>query len=201
MTKLKDSELAKERFLNYRPICLVCIFLLLGSVFGFYILNNTPLTIIATCLCFIILLVIAVLKRHIKYFLIPIISFVIGIGAYYLSINSFNSTINYVPIKIEARINTVGRANSKYLKVEADSCVFDSKKINDNIIIYISDSNNQYENIEVGSVIKFKPYNFYHTGLYSNGIPNANVFSNDCKYTASVKAIDSWDKESNEIFA
>ena len=176
----------RERWFNYRPLSLIFGFLLLGSVFSFYLSKDIIIPFI-TLFCFIIgLVVFSIYKKKLKYFIIPIVSFLIGVSFYNIAIYKFNDRIDYVPSKIQARIYNVSPDSNSMVRVEADSCVFDSKKVNDNIIIYVYDSTGAYDNIEIGSVIEFTPYKFYKSDLMYNKIPNSNLLSNNLKYTTSV---------------
>ena len=176
----------KERWFNYRPICLVFAFLLLGSIFAFYITTNQILTIIVTILVAVLLLVIAILKKKPKYALIPLIAFIVGISFYYCSIFSFNKAVNIAPQTIQARIYNVSNEANGMMVVEADSCVFDDKKTDDNLIVYLYDRDGLFNNIEIGSIIKFTPNKFYKSDLFFYETPNSHLFSQDLKYTTSV---------------
>lgn len=175
----------KERWFNYRPICLVFAFLLLGSVFSFYISNNMVVCISLFLVSSFALATLSICKKKPQYILVPLISFIIGVSCYYLVVFNFNKTIDYTPKTIESRIYAISNEENGVIKVEADSCRFNGNKINDNIIIYIYDNSGLFENIEVGSVIKFKPYKFYKTDLFYYETPNSNLFSSDLKYTTS----------------
>ena len=180
----------KERWFNFRPLCLIFGFLLLGSVFAFYITSQIALTISISLTIFISLIILSILKKKPQYVLIPIIAFVIGISLYYIGVARFNNTIDYRPTSIEARVNSISNEVDGLIVVKADSCKFNNKKNNDNIVIYIYDDSSLFEDINIGSVIKFKPYKFYKTDLFYNEIPNASRYYNDLKYTASVKIDD-----------
>ena len=85
--------------------------------------------------------------------------------------------------------------------VEADSCVFDGKKSNDNLIIYIYDSSSLFENMEIGNVISFSPSNFYHTDLFYGEIPNASAYAKNNKYVATVSIGNITYQNSQKTFA
>ena len=176
----------KERWFNYRPLCLIFGFLLLGSVFSFYITQNLILTIVVCGLILIALIALSILKRKPKYFLIPLIAFILGISAYQIAIYSFDKTIDYTPNQVQARIYAVSNEVDGMIKVEADSCKFDNKETNDNITLLIYDRSGMFENIKVGSIIKFKPYRFYKSDLFYNDTPSSSLYANDLKYTSSV---------------
>ena len=128
----------KERWFNYRPICLVCAFMLLGSLFGFYFTSYKILLIIISILIAAGLLVLAIYKKKLKYFGIPLTAFVVGVFACNLAIINFNKTIEYKPTHIEARITSLGKVyENEYIKIQADDCVFDNEKVDDNIYIII----------------------------------------------------------------
>lgn len=175
----------KERWFNYRPICLIFGFLLLGTVFSFYLLKEIAFTITLAIIVAISLLFLAIYKKKPQYFLVPFISFVVGVGMYYLAVLNFNNTVDYTPTTIESRIYNISNEKNGMIVVECDSCVFDGNKINDNIYLYIYDDSGIFENIEVGSVIKFKPYRFYKSDLFHYETPSASLYAKDLKYTAS----------------
>lgn len=176
----------KERWFNYRPICLVFLFLLLGSVFSFYLPQNIPITLIIVGIVIIFFTIIAIYKKKPQYLFVPIIAFIIGVSLYNIALTRFNNSINYIPNTIQARIYDITKETNDMLRVEADNCIFDNKKCNDNIVIYIYDDYGAYENIEIGSIIEFSPYKFYKSDLVYNKIPNSKLYTNDLKYTASV---------------
>ena len=180
----------KERWFNFRPLCLVFGFLLLGSVFSFFIMRRVAITLIFSAVVLAILIVIAILKKKIVYLLVPMLAFIVGICAYNLSVLSFNKSVDSAPNIIEARIYNVSNEKNGVICVEADSCIFDGKKNNDNIIIYIYDNDGLFEHIDVGSVIKFKPYRFYKSDLFNYETPNSRLYANDLKYTVSARIDD-----------
>ena len=176
----------KDKWFNYRPICIVFAFLLLGSVFSFYILEKTIITAVISSIMLAVLIAWAIFRRKIRYVLIPIIAFVIAIGLYYLAVWKFNNETSINPSKVVARVYDVTNEQNGLIKTECDNCVFDGKEANANIILYIYDNTGLFENIETGSVIKFTPYKFYKSDLFYYELPNSNLYSNDLKFTASV---------------
>ena len=184
--------MTKERWFNYRPLCLIFVFLLLGSVFAFFVAYQTVIATIVSLVCAVIvvafLLTIAILKKKLKYFFIPLISFLIGLLAFNITIFNYNLGVksNYVPNVIEARVSLVGKANDSYLYLQADNVILDGKEIKENIIIYLYDSSSLYENIETGSKIKFKPTSFYKEDIFKYEIPYAKLITNNIKYVSSV---------------
>ena len=184
--------MTKERWFNYRPICLVFAFLLLGSVFAFFVAYentiSTIISIIAAVLVMGFILIIAIKKKKLKYFFIPLLSLLIGVLVFNLTIYNFNKGIksNYLPSVIEARISSVGKENDSYLYLQADSVVLDGDKIKENIIIYCYDTSSLYEKIEVGAIVKFNPSSFYHEDIFKHEIPYAKLITNNIKYVTSV---------------
>ncbi len=176
----------KERWFNYRPLCLIFGFLLLGSVFSFYLTKHLVLSIISAVIVAVFLFSLSIIKKKPKYFLIPLIAFVLGISSYWLAISSFNNTVDYTPNTIQARIFNISKEDNGMIKMEADECIFDNENINDNIIIFIYDKDGLFNNIEVGSIIKFTPYRFYKSDLLYYETPSSSLYTNDLKYTASV---------------
>ncbi len=176
----------KSRWFNYRPLCLVFLFLLIGSIFAFYVVSNSIASIIIIVITFAIILLVAILKRKIKYFIIPLISFALGAGCYNLAVSNFSKTIEKQPSLVQARIYRVQETNDNYTRVYADNVTFDGESANSNLIIYIYDDESLYKNIEIGSVISFVPLNFYESELFYYETPNAGYFNENLKYTASV---------------
>ena len=175
----------KERWFNYRPLCLIFTFLLLGSVFSFYLTNHAAFSIIMMVLVAGALLLLSIIKKKPKYFLIPLISFIFGVSAYHLAISSFKNTIDYTPSTVQARIYAISNEKDGMIMVEADSCVFDGNKVNDNIKIFIYDNDGLFDKIEVGSIVEFVPYRFYESDLFFFETPSSSLYANDLKYTAS----------------
>ncbi len=176
----------KQRWFNYRPLCLVFGFLLLGSVFAFHITEHVLMTIISSIVVAGLFVFIAIWKKRKRYFLIPLISFTVGCGAYFITTYNFKQTVSNVPTSIEARVANISNEKNNLLTVELDSCVFDGKSNNANMILYISDKTGLFQNIHIGSVIKFEPYRFEKTDLFYHGTPNASYIAKDLKFTASV---------------
>ena len=176
----------KERWFNYRPLSIIMVFLALGSIFAFYITNNVVITIICTIVVLSLSIFIAILKKKIKYFLIPLISFIIGISAYFISIKTFETAPLQTPDIIEARIYSVDQATDGRIRVYADSVKFDGSNQNAKVTIYIYDYTNMFGGIEIGSVIRFEPINVYKSDLFYSGIPNSYTFTNNLKYSITV---------------
>ncbi len=191
----------KERWFNYRPLCLVFGFLLLGSVFSFYAPKNTVLTIITTISIAVALTIIAILKKKPQYVLVPVIAFGVGLGLYNLAVFNFNKSVDYTPSSIQARIYNIVDEYDGMIKVEADSLKFDDKKINDNIIIYIYDNDGLFENIEIGSLIEFEPYRFYKSDLFYYDTPSSSLYEDDLKYTTSAFMINVKHISTDKTFA
>ncbi len=177
----------KSRWFNYRPLCIIFIFLLLGSVFVFYLTDYRLFTILITLVVFIFILVLTIMKKKIKYILIPLISFIIGASLYYGVVASFQEEIE-PPSFIQARIYNVNMPEDGRIRVYADSCVFDGKEMDENLIIYIYDNSNLFENIEIGSIVTFEPSTFYQTDLFYYGTPNASYYSKSLKFSATVSS-------------
>ena len=175
----------KERWFNYRPLCLIFGFLLLGSVFAFYLLKQVAFCITIALIMALSLTILAIYKKKPQYVLVPVIAFVLGVGMYYTAVRQFNKGVDYIPTTIDTRICNISEQENGMIKVEGDSCVFDGNKQNDNITIYIYDNDGLFENIEIGSIIQFKPYRFYKADLFYYDMPSVNLFENDLKYTVS----------------
>ena len=181
--------MSKERWFNYRPLCLVFAFLLLGSVFAFFVayqnIISTIISLISIVLVMGFILIIAIKKKKLKYFFIPLLSLLIGVLAFNLTIFNFKKGVDYTPSVIQARISSVGKENDSYVYLQADSVVLDGKEIKENIIIYLYDTTSLYEDIEVGALVKFKPSSFYHENIFKNEIPYAKLITNNIKYVSA----------------
>lgn len=184
--------MTKERWFNYRPICLIFVFLLLGSVFAFFVAYDSIISAIISLISVVIIigciLTIAIVRKKLKYFYIPLFSFLIGVLAFNLTIFNFNNGVinNYVPSVVQARISSVGKANDSFLYLQADSVILDGEEIKENIIIYVYDSSSLYKDIEVGAKIKFNPTSFYKEDIFKNEIPYAKLITNNVKYVTNV---------------
>lgn len=182
----------KKKWFNYRPLCLIFIFLLLGSFFAFHLFKNMPWAISIAVAVFILILINAIVKKNLKYFLVPFIAFIIGVGCYHVAYKAFYSSNIEAPKEIQARIYLVDKPYGNSIYLEADSCVFDGNKRDENIIIYLYDYSQKFENIEIGSVIKFTPSNFDHVTLEKEDSINAGFYYQNLKYrvTASISNVE-----------
>ncbi len=176
----------KQRWFNYRPLFLVFAFLLLGSVFAFYILDKTVATIIATAISAGILLFIAIWKKRKRYFFIPLLAFNVGLMGYFITIYNFKRTETDAPNIVQARVNNVSNEKNNYLAVEVDNCVFNGEETNSNMIVYIYDKTGLFESIHIGSVLEFEPYRVTKTNIFYHDTPNASYIAKNLKWTASV---------------
>lgn len=191
----------KQKWFNYRPICLVFIFLLLGSLFAFYVGGFTTISLLFSCGIFIFLLIFSIIKKSPQIIIISVIAFLIGCSAYNLAVNSFYD-FSETPSKIEARIYSVSVPKDGSVRVLADNCQFDGRNENANITIYIYDNSNLFEEIEIGRIISFSPNKFYESDLfYGDEIPNTYLYKNNLKYTSTVSIKDIEFKEKDITFA
>lgn len=178
----------KERWFNYRPICLVFLFLLLGSLFSFYVTLKPIISIAVLIICAILFFILAFWRKSLKLILIPLVAFLIGSTAYNFAIINYNANpIEATPEVVQARVYLLEKPNDDYLKLTADNLIIDGKEVNSNIIIYVYDNEGLYENFEIGRVISFKPNTFYHNDLFYYETPNSNLHSSNIKYTAAVE--------------
>ncbi len=192
----------KKRWFNFRPLCVIFMFLLLGTLFAFYLTNYKTLCIIIASVIIVAACVIAIIFKKVSFVILPVVSFIIGYSAYSISIYNYTNITTYEEVGVvQARIYQTSTADDGRMTVYADSVYFDGEKIDANIIIYIYDSTNVFENIEVGSVIEFEPFGIYTIDLFYNEIPNAKYYENNIKYsllTSSVTYIET-DKTLAEI--
>lgn len=177
----------KKRWFNYRPIAVSFAFLVFGSIFSFYVNKYIAISISIILLFFAISILVAVIRKQPKYAIVPVVAFILGCVGYQLSIKQATNYIDYQPKMIKARVYSVSKANDDYIKVKADSCVFDGNEISDNINILIYDYYGIYDNIETGSVLEFEPLNFFNADIFYYGTPDSRAVSQRLKYTATVK--------------
>ncbi len=176
--------LTKERWFNYRPLCLIFAFLLLGSIFTFFITKNIIICSIAFAVVLAIFVLFAIKNKTPKYLLVALISFALGGGAYLLAVNTFNKPVTK-PNLISARVCNVVESEDTTLTIYVDSCKFDGESINGKLVVYISDFNGKFDDIDVGSVIEFVPNSVKQTDLLKYDTPNATYFYKNIKYSAS----------------
>ncbi len=200
-TKEKIENSSKERWFNYRPLCVMIIFLVLGCLFAYYVTRATVISIIIGILILLSLILVTVIYRKVKYILLPILYFIFGLSAYYIVVLSFQSKLIEKPNNIVARIYSTDNYDDGKVRLYADSCIFDSKKVNERITIYVYDNDNIFKDIEVGSIISFTPKNFYHNDLFTNEIPSANLLGSNMRYTATVGIDDITYKRTDFTFA
>jgi len=159
---------------------------MLGSLFAFYIKNHLIISIITVVSIFGIVIGVAIFKKKIKYFLIPLTAFVFAVGIFNFKIYNFNKDGLEKPEQIQARVYSVGSPKQGQIKLKADSCVFDGKEINTNIIIYLYDNNSLFNDVEIGDIICIKPKNFYKTNLSYKNTPNSKMLTEKLKYSVTV---------------
>ncbi len=161
---------------------------MIGSLFSFYVTKHKIISLILIISIFIFVLIIAILKHKLKYFIIPVLTFIFSCSFYNISINNFNKSVETVPATITARIYSISNEDNGVLRVKADECKFDGKNVNTNINVLIYDSQSIFANIEVGRIISFTPNKFYKSDLeYNNSTPNAKMFYENLKYTVTCK--------------
>ena len=157
----------KERWFNYRPICLTFAFLLLGSLFAFYIESFLVFCLAISIVAFVLLLLLAIFKKKPKYVIVPVVAFLIGAGAYNLALLSFNNQQTEKPGLVSARIYQIDRPVDGRITIQADSVSFDDRNENTNIIVYVYDYDGLFEGVEIGAKIRFSPLKFYNNDLFS----------------------------------
>lgn len=186
-------QMKRERWFNYRPLCLVFIMLLIGSIFSFYCFFawqcgdktlNILLAVGLILVCLAVSIIFAVRNKSLKLFLIPAISFLIGVGIFGLSLATFNNKNFVEPTTIDARIYLV-KSNDKNKTVYADNLYFDGIKTSGKIVIYLTDYSYAFENVEVGKQIHFTPNSVKQIDLLKGDTPNAYYFKNNIKYQVS----------------
>lgn len=183
----------RERWFNYRPLCLIFVMLLMGSIFSFYCffawqhddkLLNILLAVFLISVCLVINIIFAVRNKSLKMFFIPAISFLIGVGVFGLNLACYNSKNFTQPTSIDARIYMV-KSNDKNKTVYADNLYFDGIKMQGKIVIYLTDYSYTFENVEQGVQIHFTPNDVKQIDLLKGDTPNAYYFKNNIKYQAS----------------
>jgi len=157
---------------------------MLGSLFAYYINKNMVISIIALILVFVMLLVISIVKKKLKYLLIPSITFIFAFAIFNVATYNFNQSVEYSPEVISARVYSISSIKQGVITVKADSCEFDGEKVKTNLNILIYDKTSLFCDIEIGSLITFTPLKVFKADLNYNDIPNAKAFQNNLKYTA-----------------
>ncbi|MBR2969626.1 MAG: ComEC/Rec2 family competence protein [Clostridia bacterium] len=182
----------RERWFNYRPICLTFAFLLLGSLFAFYVESFLVLCLAISIVVFVLLLLLAIFKKKPKYVIVPMVVFLIGAGAYNLALLSFNNQQTEKPGLVSARIYQIDRPTDGRITIQADSVKFDDKNEKTNIIVYVYDYDGLFEGVEIGAKIRFSPLKFYNNDLFDRKTPNAKMYANNIKYsmTTNISAIE-----------
>lgn len=189
----------KERWFNYRPLCLVFAFLLLGSVFVFYCFydksnsTNKYLPMIFSLLSLVIVIAILIFftvrNKNIKFLLVPLISFIVGAGLFSCCITNFNNSDFTNPSTITARIYSVSE-HGAVQTVYAKDIYFNGIKTRGKICVRIYDSSYQFDDIEIGRLIKFSPTEISATDLLDGDIPREYYFSQNIKYFATTNIKD-----------
>ena len=159
---------------------------MLGSVFSFYILNNLVVTIIISSLTLVFILILAVVKKKVKYFLVPILSFAVGVSMFFICSSVFNKDNIAKPDVVSGRICTVDQPSDGCIKIVIDECKFDSKKVNSNLTVYVYDSKNLFTDMEIGNIIEFEPSSIYKTNLFDYEMPNSYCYADNLRYGANV---------------
>lgn len=95
----------RERWFNFRPLLLIFLFLLLGSLFAFYITRELIACIIIFVITLALLITTTVIKKKFRYLLIPAISLLVGIGFYCIAVVPFyNNKYEELPSSIKANL-------------------------------------------------------------------------------------------------
>ncbi len=162
---------------------MIFIFLLLGSLFGFYIYTKFVGCLIVALIIFVGSLVVAIVNKKASNFLIPIICFVIGFCCYSVAIDNFNKGQDKIlPTTVSARIYNVGLTDGKTLSLCVDSLKFDGRKVDGRARLYIVDYQNRFDDFSIGTTIDFEPYSVDLVNLLVGDIPSAYYYKNDFKY-------------------
>ena len=163
---------------------------MLGSLFAFYVGKQLTLSIIVLSAIFVLVLVVVIIKKKLRYFIIPCLAFLTAFGIYSLRVANFNKSVQYSPEIISARVYEISTVKQGSIALKADSCEFDGKEIKSNLNIIIYDNSSLFEDIQVGSIISFKPTKVFKTDLYFNDLPNAKTRYKNLKYTATANFSD-----------
>ncbi len=199
----------KERWFNYRPLCLVFGFLVLGSIFAFYCFfdkNNFSSHFMPRTISLITLLVVigvniffAIRNKSLKLLLVPLISLIVGAGMFSICLLTYNSKNFTPPKQVSARIYMV-EDHGLTQKVYADNLYFDGIKTKGNIAITIKDTTYQFDNIKVGQHIKFKPNTFSQLDLLYYNEPTAYYYKANIRYSAYANIFDiKFENKSNTL--
>lgn len=189
----------KERWFNYRPLCLVFIMLLLGSIFAFYCfydkqnyLNNhlsMILSLVGLLVVIVIIIIFAIRNKSIKFMLVPLIALLVGIGVFCISLENFKTKEFVSPNVVSARIFEI-TDNGAVKMIYADNMYFDGIKAKGTIVFSIYDYSYQFDGIEIGRQIKVKPTKITTTDLLNYKIPSSTYFKMNIKYKATAQIED-----------
>lgn len=179
----------KERWFNYRPLCLIFSMLILGSVFAFYCFYGRPkfgnkaviISVIALAVLIGTFIFFSIRNKSVKLFLIPFISLIMGASLFCVGVASFNANAKPQPNMISARIYSVEDKLTSF-RVYADDVYFDGIKTNCKICVYVQDSSKLFDGLKIGNQINFKPTSFAEVDLFKYETPNSTFFSKDIKY-------------------
>ncbi len=173
----------KRHWFNFRALCLIFAFLLLGSLFGFYIIKQFVICLIVALIILNSALIIAIINKKPASFLIPIICFLVGFSCYNLAIDNFaKSQQTSQPNIVSARIYNLATSNNNQLVVCLDSLKFDGKSVKGRAKLAVMDYQNRFDDFSIGTEIEFSPYSVATTELLGGDIPFAYYYTNDIKY-------------------
>ncbi len=180
----------KDQWLNFRPLCLIFAFLLLGTIFSFYVASNTLITVLVSILVLSVLIFICIKNKSAKFIIISALAFAVGAGAYFMATLQFAPKETALPSVVEARIYNVGVPQDGTLTLYADSIKFDENKQNFNLIIRLYDTTNDFSAFEIGDILSLNPSKIYATDLFFYKTPNAKYYADNLKYSIIVSAGD-----------
>ena len=173
----------KKHWFNFRPLCVIFMFLLLGTIFAFFITQYRAITIILAVATLVGTLIVAIIYKKPQYIIIPTLLFFIGVGGYSLAIRNFKTEQVEMPTIVTARIYQTQSPSDGRMLTYADSVYFNGEAFDGNILIYVYDNTNLFSDIDIGNIIEFEPFEMFEIDLFSGDIPNSNYFENDLKYS------------------
>ncbi|MBE7076805.1 MAG: ComEC/Rec2 family competence protein [Clostridiales bacterium] len=171
-----------KSWFNFRPLLLIFVFLMLGSLFGFFVTKHLVLSIIVLALIMSLTLVVAIINKKPKFFIIPVVSFLIAFSFFNFACLKFDRNLD-IPETVSARIYSVD-VKEKSCLVKADNCKIDGVKVS--AYIYIYDTSGLYEGIEIGRKIEFNPKKAYKSDLNYGDVPNARMYKENLRMSFTV---------------
>lgn len=177
----------RNRWFNYRPLFLMFAFLICGSLFLCYYDIKKMLSIVIASCVLILLIVVSIISKNPKYTFIPLLSFMAGVGCFYLAKVNFETVEMEKPQYVNARIYKIEKKFDDCYRMFLDDCKVNGKTLDSNIYLYMYDYSNRFESVEIGRYVQFKPSSYKKMDLKAeNGLINSDYFEENLKVKMNV---------------